>query len=394
MSISKEEVQDLAYKWKNNTITPEEKKKLDEWYQQYPSKKLIWTKDSDEEALKKRLLQNILSKKGGYAGQFRKKPASIAVYKYAAAALVVVAFGIWFLIGNQDVDNQNTVVAHSVIDIEPGRQTATLVLGNGEEMQLDTISNGVISTHDKVAITKTGAAIDYHEKQFGEDKKEQICYNTIYTNRGNQFQIILADGTKVWLNSESSIRYPTQFNGNTREVELTGEAYFEVVKNKQQPFYVNVKGIEVEVLGTHFNVNAYADEPFIKTTLVEGSVKVNREDYSVLISPGEQAMAANSETGIKVLKVDVQQVLAWQQGFFEFTNISLPEITRQIGRWYNVDIKLEDGKYNERFGGRISKNLNLEKVLELLRTSGIEFEMKEDRVLVVKPAKNKEGQQS
>lgn len=392
MNISREEIQKLAYKWKNNTITPEEKEKLDNWYQEHSEEQLTWAKDNNEEALRERLLRNILIKNGNH--KLRKMQLSRTVYKYAATVLVVVAFGIWFFLNNKDVDIKTETVVQSTINIDPGKETATLVLGDGTELQLDTVSNGLISTNDAVEINKTGAAVNYQNEQSLKDEKQPVKYNTIYTNRGNQFQIILADGTKVWLNSESSIRYPTQFNGNTREVELTGEAYFEVVKNKQQPFYVNAKGIEVEVLGTHFNVNAYADEPFIKTTLVEGSVKVSREDNSVLISPGEQAMAANSETGIKVLKVDVQQVLAWQQGFFEFTNISLPEIMRQISRWYNIDIKLEDGKYNERFGGRISKNLNLEKVLELLRTSGIEFEMKEDRVLVVKPAKDKEGKQS
>lgn len=392
MNISREEIQKLAYKWKNNTITPEEKEKLDNWYQEHSEEQLTWTKDNNEEALRERLFRNILIKNGNY--KLRKMQLSKTVYKYAATVLVVVAFGIWFFLNNKDVDIKTETVVQSTINIDPGKETATLVLGDGTELQLDTVSNGLISTNDAVEINKTGAAVNYQNEQSLKDEKQPVKYNTIYTNRGNQFQIILADGTKVWLNSESSIRYPTQFNGNTREVELTGEAYFEVVKNKQQPFYVNAKGIEVEVLGTHFNVNAYADEPFIKTTLVEGSVKVSRKDNSVLVSPGEQAMAANSETGIKVLKVDVQQVLAWQQGFFEFTNISLPEIMRQISRWYNIDIKLEDGKYNERFGGRISKNLNLEKVLELLRTSGIEFEMKEDRVLVVKPAKDKEGKQS
>lgn len=392
MNISREEIQKLAYKWKNNTITPEEKEKLDNWYQEHSKEQLTWAKDNNEEALRERLLRNILIKNGNY--KLRKMQLSRTVYKYAATVLVVVAFGIWFFLNNKDVDIKTETVVQSTINIDPGKETATLVLGDGTELQLDTVSNGLISTNDAVEINKTGAAVNYQNEQSLKDEKQPVKYNTIYTNRGNQFQIILADGTKVWLNSESSIRYPTQFNGNTREVELTGEAYFEVVKNKQQPFYVNAKGIEVEVLGTHFNVNAYADEPLIKTTLVEGSVKVSRKDNSVLISPGEQAMAANSETGIKVLKVDVQQVLAWQQGFFEFTNISLPEIMRQISRWYNIDIKLEDGKYNERFGGRINKNLNLEKVLELLKTSGIEFEMKEDRVLVVKPAKDKEGKQS
>ncbi|RKD90832.1 FecR family protein [Mangrovibacterium diazotrophicum] len=381
---TKREIQQLAYKWKNNTISPHEREELEDWYNQNPQKAIEWTKDLDSDALRERLLGNIISTNRKNDVTKKAKKSLIGVYKYAsAAAVLIIALGLWFLLDNRKSIPDSQVVTEAVIDIPPGRQAATLILGNGMKVELDTMSSGGVLAQSNVLISKAGTTINYQVTDAMPPEKGLVDFNTIYTNRGNQFQLTLVDGTKVWLNSESSITYPARFDGVIRKVELTGEAFFEVAKNPNQPFVVTARGVDVKVLGTHFNISAYNDDQFIKTTLVEGSVQVYNQAHSVRIIPGEQASIGNLQSEIKVSQVDVNQVLAWQQGFFEFTNATLPEIVKQISRWYDVDIRVEEGVLDKRFGGRISNRLSLTRLLDLLGGSGIYYE-KNDSVLVIK----------
>lgn len=211
-----------------------------------------------------------------------------------------------------------------------------------------------------------------------------MLYNTINTARGNLYKLVLSDSSRVWLNSASSLRFPAVFSGTERSVELAGEADFEVARNKTMPFRVKVNGMEVEVLGTRFNVNAYTDEGAVETTLLEGAVKVRNDKGFVLIKPGEQAVTKNNETEIGVSEADLDQVMAWQEGFFEFDNTELPVIMRQISRWYDVDIIYKGQTGDKKFGGRISKSLNLGDVLILLEANGVRFTL-EGKTLIVKP---------
>jgi len=381
---TKREIQQLAYKWKNNTISPHEREELEDWYNQNPQEAIEWTKDLDSDSLKERLLANIKNTNRKNDVTKKIKKSSIGVYKYAsAAAVLIIALGLWFLLEDRKSIPGPQIASEAVIDIPPGRQAATLILGSGMKVELDTMSNGGVLAQSNVLINKAGTTINYQVTDAKPSEHDPVDFNTIYTNRGNQFQLTLGDGTKVWLNSESSITYPVRFDGLIRKVELAGEAFFEVAKNPNQPFIVTARGVDVKVLGTHFNISAYNDDQFIKTTLVEGSVQVYNQAHSVRIIPGEQASIVSLQSEIKVSQVDVNQVLAWQQGFFEFTNATLPEIVKQISRWYDVDIRVEEGALDKRFGGRISNRLSLNRLLDLLGGSGIYYE-KNDSVLVIK----------
>jgi len=225
-----------------------------------------------------------------------------------------------------------------------------------------------------------------HEKPTG------IFYNTLTTPRGNQYQIVLPDGSKVWLNAASSITYPTSFTDAERRITMTGEAYFEVAKKERDagggtgrvPFIVVVDGTEVEVLGTHFNINAYKEEPALLTTLLEGSVKVSAHGHQQLIRPGEQTVVTPSGTGIGLKKdVDLDEVVAWKNGYFQFDHADIQTIMRQIARWYDVEISFE-GKVPERkFGGDISRDLKLSEVLYGLNLSKIHFRIEGKKLAIL-----------
>jgi ferric-dicitrate binding protein FerR (iron transport regulator) len=209
-------------------------------------------------------------------------------------------------------------------------------------------------------------------------------YNTISTPKGGQYQVTLSDGSKVWLNAASSLRFPATFSGKERKVELTGEGYFEVAHNKKMPFHVTVNDLDVEVLGTHFNINAYADESAIKTTLLEGSVKVVKGNETKIIEPGEQASVTTSEDEINVKQqVDLEQVVAWKNGIFQFERADIESVMRQISRWYDIDVDYH-GRVSEHFGGTISRDVNISDVLKMLEmTGGVNFKIDGKKVIVM-----------
>ena len=214
---------------------------------------------------------------------------------------------------------------------------------------------------------------------------QAIRYNTITTLRGGQYQVILPDGTKVWLNAASSLKYPTEFRGKERNVELTGEAYFEVAKNATMPFHVQSAGQTVRVLGTHFNINAYEDEGVIKTTLLEGSIQITYQQAKVLIKPGEQArvVAGSPDKIIVDENADTDGAVAWKDGYFQFNHADIRTVMRQISRWYDVTVKYEGSVSSKDFGGAIERNLKLSQVLHILEKSQVHFVINGKEVVVL-----------
>ncbi|MEO6820345.1 MAG: FecR domain-containing protein, partial [Ginsengibacter sp.] len=210
-------------------------------------------------------------------------------------------------------------------------------------------------------------------------------YNTISTPRGGQYQLTLADGSQVWLNAESSITFPTSFTGNQREVKITGEAYFEIAHDANIPFHVNVNGMDVKVLGTHFNVNAYKDEAEIKTTLLEGSVQVTYNEQAKIISIGQQLILNNKSGKMIVEKnINVDEIMAWKNGKFYFNEASIQSIMKQLCRWYNVDVEY-NGEVNKLFEGTISRQVSVEDIFKILSaTGGVHFAI-EGRKIIVSP---------
>lgn len=268
-------------------------------------------------------------------------------------------------------------------DIAPGRDNAVLTLADGSRIVLDSAANGTLTNEGGIKVLKLNGQIAYNNAK-SKDADGKVLYNTIATAKGNQYQLILSDGSKVWLNAASSIRFPASFSGNERKVEVTGEAYFEVTKNPSMPFRVIANGMEVEVLGTHFNVNAYEDEPEMNTTLVEGRVKINKANAMKILEPGQQARLSAGSTNIAVDHVDVAQVVAWKDGFFWFDNTDIHTLMRQVSRWYDVAVSFEGKVTEDGFSGKISRNVPLSKLLAILELYGVHFKM-EGRKIIVMP---------
>lgn len=299
--------------------------------------------------------------------------------KWVAAALLFLAAGAaWYGIAHQRRD-LSTAAPRSAArqDIAPGHNGAILTLSNGKEIILDSAGNGQVASDGQVKVLKKEGEISY------EGKAAEIVYNNVSTPRGRQWQLTLSDGTKVWLNAESSIRYPVNFTGNERVVEITGEAYFEVTRNETNPFIVKTPEQEVKVLGTHFDVNAYGDEPVFRTTLLEGSVKVTTGGHSAVIRPGEQAINNYTAGELKVQKTDVNDVLAWINGRFKFDHSDIRTVMRQLARWYDVEVEYQGHLPDYEFAGGTFRSNNLSEVLHVLELSGVHFKMEGRKIIVM-----------
>lgn len=301
-------------------------------------------------------------------------------YRITAAVSIVfiIASGIYWY---SNLSNKNNIakapsarIVKSKKEILPGGNKAVLTLADGSEIVLDSAANGTVSQQGGIKVIK----LDNDELIYnsGLSKSSEILYNTVTTPKGGQYKIVLADGTGVWLNAASSIRFPATFTDIERKVEITGEAYFEVAKNAAMPFRVSVGGMEVQVLGTHFNINAYSDESEVKTTLLEGSVKVTENNNTALLKPGEQAGVNNIVGNIAIKQVDVDKVVAWKNGLFRFDGDDIDNIMRQISRWYDVDVQYEGKKPQGHFSGIINRNLPLSKLLYMLKLNEVKFDEK------------------
>lgn len=314
----------------------------------------------------------------------RTKVVHIRRFKYwlsAAAVILFLGFGTWFLMNNKD-DSTEIVQQKTEDDILPGGNKAVLTLADGTRVILDATDTGAISEQGGVTVIK----LDDGELSYQKNKSanEAVVYNTISTPRGGQYQLTLSDGTKVWLNAESSLRYPTAFTGSDRKVELTGEGYFEVAHNAEKPFKVEAGGMDVKVLGTSFNINAYVDENVSKATLIQGFVAVKSKlGESFVLQPGNQAVLQRSNNYFtKIELVNIEQVMAWKNGYFSFQNASLRDIMRQLSRWYDIEIEYEGVIAPKKYRGIVPRDSNLEDVLRILEESNVHFRV-EGRVLKV-----------
>lgn len=304
---------------------------------------------------------------------------------WAAAAILFIVATTIFLVVSSDQTTKNT--PDSLVEeteISPGKAGAILTLADGSKVSLDTFKNATVALQGGVTVKAVNGVLVY------EGKADVAAYNTITTPKGRQFKMTLPDGTQVWLNAGSSIRYPTTFAENQRLVDITGEAYFEVVKNSAQPFSVNINGkAEVEVLGTHFNVNAYENEKNIKATLLEGSVRVSHGDLNARLKPGQQAQVPVNQVdqkaglGIEIINnADIEKVMAWKDGVFHFSGLAFDEITRQLERWYDIQVVFEGGIPNVELIGELSKDVPLSGVLRYFGDIGIHYRQ-EGRKLII-----------
>lgn len=301
------------------------------------------------------------------------------------AAAIVIIFGVSYFLINQVNDKYGFDKDYNFAEIsEIGSKKAILTLDGGKQMQLDEKEANVISEKDGTIINKDSSnALVYETRQLATTK---LMYNKIEVPRGGEYSLTLADGTKVWLNSESSLRYPVQFTGKTRKVELIGEGCFKVAHNKEQPFVIKAKDTEVKVLGTTFNLSAYDDEEFIETTLVEGSVQVSTMGKSEILEPGYQAVVKRGDDRFEIKKVNTDLYTSWTEGVFRFKDQSLEEICHQLARWYNVEFFFTEREYRElRFTGAVKKEKSLDFALALIeKVVDVQFAIKNDRIIVGK----------
>jgi ferric-dicitrate binding protein FerR (iron transport regulator) len=312
------------------------------------------------------------------------------------AAVLLLLAGTSVYYWSHQKDQKRTVVVKSKKvqqDILPGKQGAILTLADGSRVVLDSLGNGIVTTQGNQQVVLSNGKILY--KGISGTVPEKLLYNTMSTPKGRQYQLVLPDGSKVWLNAASSITYPITFTGSERRVNVTGEVYFEVAHVSSEggagkvPFIVKINTPsgnegEVEVLGTHFNINAYDDGAAIKTTLLEGSVRLRKGSGSLLIKPGQQGIFSNSPSekiGVNS-NADLEQVMAWKEGLFNFEGADLKTVLLQLGRWYDLDIIFEGTIPKRTFGGEIPMNLNLSQALLVLEKMEVKYRREENKLIV------------
>jgi ferric-dicitrate binding protein FerR (iron transport regulator) len=284
----------------------------------------------------------------------------------AAAILLSLAGAGWWLNARRQVKSPAAIAAQPKPDITPGRNAAILTLSGGHQVVLDSIAEDTILTEGAAIVANSHGHLAYNP---GNTPMTEVTYNTLSTARGNQYQLILPDGSKVWLNAASSITYPTAFRSATRQVTITGEAYFEVAAKASQPFHVKSAAQDITVLGTSFNINTYPDESASTTTLVDGSVRVSKGPDSRVLRPGQQARVQGELIRL-VNDADLEQALAWKNGLVKLTGADIREVMRQVSRWYDVDVQFEGNLDKAVFTGVVSRQQNLSKLLQVLEATG------------------------
>lgn len=298
---------------------------------------------------------------------------------------LVIAGGWLYYAGAKKTPAPPAPVA-KVKEIKPGGNRAILTLDDGTQVVLDNASQGILASQGATTIEKTADGKLVYRP--GGNASGGILHNRMETPRGGEYQLTLSDGTRVWLNSATTLRYPSSFTGNTREVEVTGEAYFDVAEDKARPFIVSSGNTKIQVLGTSFNLMAYQDEEAVKTTLVSGAVKILQHDQACQIKPGQQAVANAKGSDIKVRPVDIDRAIAWKNGVFDFEGADIRSIMRQVARWYDVEVRYEGDLSGIVLSGVVSRREKVDLLLEALgRTREVQFKI-EGKQITVMPAGN------
>jgi len=385
MLSNKEEkhFQALLEKYELGEATPAEQEFIEAWFNYLDeinrdADPFAGMQPSEKLQLKQQIHERLMQEIQEGASVHTIKPARRAGFKWQAAAAVLfilcAAAGYWLFFRNS-AQPGTTTVATTISDSLPARDRAVLTLASGEKILLD-------SAHGRINKQQFNASNDSGKLHYQQNNTAPE-YHTLSTLRGTQYQLQLPDGTEVWMNAASSITYPTAFTGTHREVTITGEAYFEVAKNKNLPFRVKAGGMLVDVTGTHFNINTYTNEPILATTLLEGGVKVSSNNSKVTLKPGEQSQL--TPAGQLSVKKDVNtgEIMAWKNGLFHFESADLETILRQLSRWYDVDVQYEGLIPNEQFFMIIKRTSSLSAVLKALQANNVQFSI-EGKKLTVK----------
>jgi len=385
--MNQEQARELLIKYQLGNCTPEEKALVDHWYFDEAAKQPIPESPHDPLQEEQLIWNHILEE----LPVERKLPYLIKwpIITVAAAILIFLSVGLYLELNKRVAQNQLAHNHYHKDDIVPGSNKAILTLANGKQIILTGAINGTLAMQSRTEIKKKadGEIVYTVDKSKTGNSKLEVQYNTMTTPRGGQYWVTLPDGSKVLLNSASSLTYPTAFIGNERKVELTGEAYFEVAHDPVKPFKVNSNGQTVEVLGTHFNINAYSDEASIKTTLLEGAVRISKGGHMAMLKPGQQAqIAANvANSKINVTNVDTEDAIAWKNGLFIFEGDNIQHIMRMVSRWYDVNVEYNGNVPDDIFGGSTSRFSDVSQVLNVLQLTGkVHFKIEGRKIIVSK----------
>lgn len=370
----------LLQKYLNGKCTPEEKAWVESWYLDVTEKSGLHEQFIDYKSKEAEIWSKLEH------GSILKSNTRSLWPRIAAAAAILVAFiaiGNYFL-GHQKAKQQ--IYADQKNDLAPGGNNAVLTLANGSKVVLNHRKNGEISIQGSTAVTKkTDGQLVYQLNNTRQDR-QAVLYNTITTPKGGRYWVILADGTKVLLNAASSLKYPTAFVGNERLVELTGEAYFEVVHDNKSPFRVKTGSQLVQDVGTHFNIQAYNDEPAITTTLLEGSVEVSLisggQHKTITLRPNQQSRLSHGDINL-VPHVDVNLAVGWKDGHFRFKDAGIEEVMRELARWYDIDIIYEGTLPHDLFTGSIHRNINASQALEILSFFKVHYRIEGKKIIII-----------
>ncbi len=384
-----------------HTLSAEEHDELDEWVGESDENMRLFEEVTDE-AMNQRDIdfmaaadkQPVLNRlKGKLNFTAPKRKGFFRIWHYAVAAAVVLLLGtalFWLSRNRNNESTPSTLAVTKKQDVQPVYDQATLTLADGRVIKLDEAKNGALGEQGTIDITKENGKLSYKAKNI--EPLDQPQPNTL-TTRGGSYLLTLSDGSKIWLNSASSITYPAVFTGNERRVAVSGEVYFEVASAKTKgpnygkPFIVDVKekNMSVEVLGTHFNINSYDEEPSVKTTLLEGAVKVTAKDQTSFLKPGQQAQVAITGDIKTTSDVDVMGVTAWKDGMFIFKDHDIKTVMKQIGRWYDVDVEFEGNRFSTAgYSAIISRNLPVSNILDALeQMGGVHFDIEGKKIKVL-----------
>ncbi|RXK87066.1 FecR family protein [Filimonas effusa] len=412
MQTRKEHIEAIWNKMLSNEATPEELDRLlkeidssgdtpEEWHfiaagfaSENEDQPGFTAMDADQ---KQQLLQQWQRAAGSASTTEANKPRAINWRRWMqVAAVIAILTTSIVLLRQQRSKTASSDQSHiaSVPAINPGKNGAILTLANGQELVLDSAGNGVIATENGANIVLEDGFLEYKATGNSSSTTE---YNTMYTPRGRQFRITLPDGTQVWLNSASTIRFPTAFSPKERRVSINGEAYFEVAPNAHSPFLIDIAGkAGIEVLGTSFNINAYDNGKALQATLVEGSIRIvagqeraQSSQKGIIIKPGQQAVIGNASStsgasGITIINnADIDKIVAWKNGLFNFHGLGLAEAMQQLERWYDIEVIYENGIPEIPFDGEISRNVSLEKLLKMLADADLTFRIEKNRKLII-----------
>lgn len=372
-----------------------EQQLLDEWLAASPHNRSVYEEVTDPGRLEKDIKEIVGYNKKELWGRIKEgtqlpKPGILSFFRsrvgrYAAAiAVLLIGVGVYFLLIKTSPSANDKPVAETTPvkqDLAPGKDKAVLQLADGTTISLEDATNGLLSKQGNANVSKDGGVLNY---SLTNTNAAASGTNTLRIPRAGKWTLALSDGTQVILNSESSITYPVAFTGNSREVTVTGEAYFEVAKDAKRPFIVTAKDMRVEVLGTHFNVNTYGDQDIVQTTLLEGSVRTSLDGGEIVLKPGQQGVI-NSAGKLQLnTNVDLEKIMAWKNNDFDFQNDDIKTIMNQLARWYDVEIVYE-GTPTVRLTAQISKDKNVSAVFRALEegaSGGAHFRVEGKKIIV------------